>query len=654
MLKMKKSKLMKNLCLIIAVTMLFSMVLTSCGSSGASFEDVVRRTAITLSLYVVSDSATPEAIAEVEKALNDITERKLTTRIKLFALSEAEYIAAVNNCFDKYDEAMAKKAEEESIAKSLEKASRDQAKLDRAAGITQAPTKRPTEPPKTTELYTEKIVWPDLKDNQLDIFLITSADMFESLVRENRLASMDEELSTKAKVLYEYIHPSIMQAGRYNGTTYAIPTNKIIGKTTYMAINKRLLEEYNAYAENYNTQIEEEIIEGDPLTIIDLERVKDFDSLKDYLVYVKANHPGVALVEGPILPDRSYEPLFPEYPRFVLAANAGKTVVYTPPAMPKPVEPKVTEPETDEDGNIVEVETEAPTIPKETVKPQLIPAVVNNTPDKVNVVDRFKAAPLANVSKMNQMFRDEGLFASGTVSADAERAAYLRKGTLEDYYGWLQTDIYEYEYIIYEAPKATKQDLQSAMFAISASTETNGNVARAMEIVTLLTTNRTFKNTFQYGVQGTHYIYNDHGRIERLNNEYLMNMNYTGNNFIADLMEGENPDKWEIGMEHNLQVINSVFLTFYLDRSKLDESVLPSLNTLSEKFYNEIISGQFSFPADLEIPVEEDEEPIDVNSFVTYDERLDAYLQYVVNPEFEYAGAGELLAKIKEQTVVEE
>ena len=659
MLKMKNPKLMKNLCLLIVVTMLLSVVLSSCDGSGASVNDVVRRTAITLSLYVMSDSATPEAIAEVESALNEITESKLTTRVKLVALPKNEYEAAIKNCFEKYDEKMAIKAEEESIQSSIDKASREQAKLDRAAGITAAPTKRPTEPPKTTELYTEKIVWPDLLENQLDIFLITSSDMFADLVENERLAAMDEELTTKAKVLYEYIHPSIMTAGQHGGSTYAIPTNKLIGETTYMAINKRLLDEYNAYAENYNAEIEAELaaaleaeteIEGEPkvpLTVVDLEKIREVDGLKDYLLYVKANYPNVAMFEGPILPDRSYETIFPEYPRFVLAAAAGKSPVYTPSSMPVPTEPKVTEPETDEDGNLVEVETEAPTIPKETFKPQPNPAQINNTPDRVNVSNRFGAAAMTNISIMNQMFRDEGLFATGTIAADAERAAFLRAGTLEDYYGWLQTDATEYEYIVYRAPMASRDDLQTAMFAISSSTALGGNVARAMEVITLLSTNKTFKNTLQYGVQGTHYIYNDNGRIERLNDDYMMNTNNTGNAFIADVLEGENPDKWALAMEHNLQIVNSVFLNVYLDRTKFDEAQISALNVLSEKYYNELISGQFTIPADLVLP--EDVE-LDISALETYEERLNTYIQYVMTPDFEAAGVADLLTAVKEQT----
>ena len=440
MLKMRKSKFIKNLCFLIGIVMLSSLILTSCSGSGASYEDVVRRTPLTLSLYVISENATPEAVAEVEKALNQITEIKLTTRLKLVALPASEYIATINDLFEKYDESVALKAEQDSIRSSIERASREQARLDRAAGITQAPTRRPTDPPKTTEFYEEKIVYPDLEENQLDIFLISSSDIFEEFARERRFAAVDEELSTKAKVLYEYIHPSIMQAGQFNGNTFAIPTNKMIGEFTYLAINKRLLEEYNVYAENYNEQIEEEIIEGDPKSVVDIERLRDIDSLRDYLQYVRDNYPDVAMIEGPISIDRNYEPLFPEYPRFALAANAGRSVVYTPPSMPVPTEPRTAAPETDEDGNIIEVETEPPTIPRETVKPQLIPAVINNAPDRVNPLNRLAAAATANNSKTNQFFRDERLFATGAISPDAERAAFLKTGTLEDYYGWIQTD----------------------------------------------------------------------------------------------------------------------------------------------------------------------------------------------------------------------
>ena len=108
-------------------------------------------------------------------------------------------------------------------------------------------------------------------------------------------------------------------------------------------------------------------------------------------------------------------------------------------------------------------------------------------------------------------------------------------------------------------------------------------------------------------------------------------MDYTGNHFVADLMAGENPNKWQIAQQHNLSVVNSVFLKFYLDLSKLtpaDEEAIPAINDLSKKFNDILINGN--------IPAEYAD--------------LDMYLDEYVSPEFEAAGLPELVKALKEQT----
>ena len=190
-------------------------------------------------------------------------------------------------------------------------------------------------------------------------------------------------------------------------------------------------------------------------------------------------------------------------------------------------------------------------------------------------------------------------------------------------------DGYEYEYILYGNPIASKDDLQSAMYGISVSSKVP--TMRCMEIITLMNTNKKFKNAFTYGVEKVHYIYNDNGEIERLNNDYVINTDYTGNQFVADISKGDSPNKWAIAQEHNLNVVNSVFLNFYFDMTKLSPAVeesIPEINELSEKYSRLLMGG--SIPAEYEDAAE--------------------YITEVVLPEFNAAGWAELFAAIREQT----
>ncbi|MCL2816309.1 MAG: DUF3502 domain-containing protein, partial [Oscillospiraceae bacterium] len=405
---------------------------------------------------------------------------------------------------------------------------------------------------------------------------------------------------------------------------------------------------YNAYAEKYNADLKENAElyadlpdEDKPVSMskLDLTKVKEYQHLTEYLEWVKANEPGTALINGPFESLKNYELLFPDMPEFAAVSNlaavgpTGRTLVYTPEIeATEPPTKAPTEPKTDDEGQIITEDPASTTIPPTTRKPQNTPATTNLNPANISLQNKYAHAAFATISKLNQEYNEKGLFASPAVSRNQERAAYIAQGTYGDMLAWEAADKangYEYEYILYGHPIAAKEDLQSAMYAISVSSKIP--TMRCMEIITLLNTNKNFKNIFTYGIEGTHYIYNEDGRIERVNNEYMINMDYTGNHFIADLMEGDSPNKWEMAKVHNLNVVNSVFLKFYFDKTKLTadaEEAIPKINELSKKFGQILLSGN--------IPAEYED--------------IDDYIGAYVEPEFAAAGWAELNTEIKAQT----
>jgi len=240
----------------------------------------------------------------------------------------------------------------------------------------------------------------------------------------------------------------------------------------------------------------------------------------------------------------------------------------------------------------------------------------------------FHFTRYGNLAALNQEFREKGLFETSPIPEGKERAAFLFTGTLEEKLAREATDQYEYEYIMYMNPRAEKSDLQSGMYCVSVSSP---YLMRSMEIITLLNTNKQFKNLLQYGVEKEHYIYTDDDEIERISEDYSVNMNHTGNQFIADIQKGENPNKWEIAKEQNLSVVNSVFLKFYLDKSKLTPAGTASIdeiNALSKEVKQVLLTG--AFPSEYE--------------------DIAAYIDEYVGPAFEDAGTKELIAEIKNQT----
>jgi len=103
--------------------------------------------------------------------------------------------------------------------------------------------------------------------------------------------------------------------------------------------------------------------------------------------------------------------------------------------------------------------------------------------------------------------------------------------------------------VVVDYPKAANEDIYANMFAISTYTS---DLAKSMQIITLLNTDATFRNLFQYGIQGVNYELKENGTASMLpGNAYNMDIAKTGNEFIAYVPEGVNVDVWEYAKQQN-------------------------------------------------------------------------------------------------------
>lgn len=155
---------------------------------------------------------------------------------------------------------------------------------------------------------------------------------------------------------------------------------------------------------------------------------------------------------------------------------------------------------------------------------------------------------------MKQMFKykEKGYFAAdpdnctefgvGIVTGDYQ----LRNKYSEDYYT-----------IVLDYPRLEEEFTYSSMLAVSSYTK---NLDRAMEIITDLNTETELRNILQYGVEGVHYEVDENASdsdkkitvIKKLNNDYSMNIEHTGNMFMAYFEEGMDTNAWDYGKLQNI------------------------------------------------------------------------------------------------------
>lgn len=147
----------------------------------------------------------------------------------------------------------------------------------------------------------------------------------------------------------------------------------------------------------------------------------------------------------------------------------------------------------------------------------------------------------------------------------------------------------DYYMIVLENPKAYATEVCNNLFAVSSSSV---NLARSMKIVTYITTNPDFRNLIQYGVAGEDYNTvskvvggRTYTTVKRLTNYYSMDINKTGNTFIAYPEEYMIYNIWDYGKQQNRDAKYDVLMGF--DVNKYVQSIDFSLYDRA-KYYTEL------------------------------------------------------------------
>lgn len=241
----------KLVCLLLAFATVFSCFAFAGCSKGAGDKtvdgtttDTASLTTVTLTLWLPTDEdTTEEAILAVQEAINKITKSSFETAIELHAIPRDEYAAAIDARITEIEDHIAFEEEEA-------KRKREEAKSLAAQGITTAPE---TTAPETTEpegedtyvndIGMQVLKYPEVGEYQMDIFLVQGYENYESYIEREALAELDEELTGSAKLLRQYIYPTFLSNVKYDGITYAIPNNHVVGEFQYLLVNKRLVDE---------------------------------------------------------------------------------------------------------------------------------------------------------------------------------------------------------------------------------------------------------------------------------------------------------------------------------------------------------------------------------------------------------------------------
>ena len=220
-------------CLLLALVLLATFFVSACEEKEVDetleFNQGNAAHAMTITLWgIKGENTTDEAIALVEEAMSEITKADYKTNIKLNLFTEDEYIAALEARISDVSEFRAiKEAEESKVT------------LDKLLGLVFEEEEEETVYEDETvinEIGLPEIVYPEVDDDQLDIFYIPDYDTYLKYIEAEHLSALNTEIDTTGKKLKTYIHPNILNATMIDNMNYAVINNKPVGEYTYLLL----------------------------------------------------------------------------------------------------------------------------------------------------------------------------------------------------------------------------------------------------------------------------------------------------------------------------------------------------------------------------------------------------------------------------------
>ncbi len=528
-----KNNFKRLLTLILCFLMLLSTAVftVGCGEEEKEAEEETQsKKVVSLNMYIVTEDETEQKQAlEVQKAINEITLKKLKAKVKI------NYITA-----DEYADVLETKIEEVELFKSKDKPSDEKKDKEDAEGATEEniddeenvePEENPAQDASAENGEVDEEFTLDqeldqlladgdviLENPQIDIIVFNNFELYRSFVSRGYLAPLDEYLNLTSKALRSYIYPLYFDAARLNTEmTYGVPVNGQIGDYEYFVFDKALAAKYGVNINSMNT----------------------LESLAPYLATIKANEPGVIPLEKGVAP-RDYE---------FFGSDGSPIGIYNPNA----------------EGEWASV---------------LLP-----TYEDEKVLNHYR---LINTYRKSGYLPD----VDAEINEDTRIAVRVMSGSnnlgasIDEMYG----DIYDA--VLYKTPILTNANALTGVFSV-ASLSSNKAVAMQLikefnmnsELANLLQWG--IENVHYYMADkddgmGTIHVVENCG--------YVMNNRYTGNTYIKYRPAGT-PYEFEAYKAHNLDVMVGAIGGFNPVLLPKDEESLRLAGEIGLKYYPELIGG---------------------------------------------------------------
>ncbi len=418
-----------------------------------------------------------------------------------------------------------------------------------------------------------EIEYPEADENQIDIVYISGYNMYAEYVSNGWIIPLNSHINTTGKKLTYNISATLLNGVKIDGETYAIPNNVQIGEYTYMLVDRDLAEQYKHTYES-------------------------FDNIADCNIFVNdivTNHKDILPIDASF---KECMDLFVWYWNIDYEMTDSGNMVY--------------DINTGNDFSLLgKFYSDPSQVNRGSIELGFNSLLADQEyRDTLLTLKKYEmdgCYKTADDSRGNPAIS----FVNGTYSM-MRNAFYDKNGQMKNEgdadYG-VYTDENGKEYFLYVAkyPKADDEAIYGNMYAISANTK---SADACMEMITLLNTDPEVRNLLQYGIKmgeqddGVQYNYHideSTGMLVRDNDLYMMDIEKTGNCFIAYPEEGYPADYWENAKAQNNDAAIDPLAGFDFNErlaeygSMLDTKQLDLCKRLSAELYDSINDPTLSY-----------------------------------------------------------
>lgn len=377
------------------------------------------------------------------------------------------------------------------------------------------------------DLGVSVLKYPQITEDQLDIVFVQDINHLYDLVQNNYLKNLNEQINAtgRSKILTDIISEALLTHTKINDVTYGIPNNRVFGEYTYLLINK----DFVTGDKNGDGAVSSDEIVG---SYINLDDIDSFVDCAELIEYIKANATDVA----------------PVLERF-----ANPDIYYW-----------------GEDTSEFSI----------LASKEFFNSQTKTQNDRYYTRNVFEIKEFTEFELLMKKYETQGYLADDAAKAKENRsfgvAVMSGDSRIVDEY----SDNYYIK--VLDTPSINNDNISSTSFF--AVTEYTKNIERAMEVITMLNTNSELRNVLQYGVEGVHYELDENDRVSRFNNDYMMNLEDTGNVFVAYPEEGMDEDVWVRGVNTNLDARIHALTGLWIKMRDVDKDVVANLATASKAY----------------------------------------------------------------------